>query len=54
MLADDMFQQKINEIFKDHSNEYGIADDICSVGYDPDVRDHNKTLRQVIMEKTLQ
>ena len=32
--AGDMFQWKIDEIFKGVPNIFGIADDICIVGYD--------------------
>ena len=44
----DMFQQKIDEIFKGLSNLFGTADDMFIIGYDADSRDHDKTLRQVI------
>ena len=40
----DMFQQKIDEIFKCLLNTYGIADDLLIVGYDADCRDHDKAL----------
>ena len=40
-----MFQQKINEIFKDLPSVSGIADDILVVGYDVDGRDHDKMLK---------
>ena len=43
-----MFQRKINEIFKGLPNVYNKADDILTVGYDADGRDHNRTLRQVM------
>ena len=43
--AGDMFQQKINEIFKDLPNVFGIADGILMVGYDADGRDHNTILK---------
>ena len=42
------FQQKIDEIFSDLPNVFGIADDILVVGYDSDGKDHDKTLWQVI------
>ena len=32
--AGDMFQRKIDEIFKDLPNVFGIADDILAVGYE--------------------
>ena len=40
----DMFQQKIDEIFKDLPNVLGIAGDILVVGYDSDGKDHDDTL----------
>ena len=43
-----MFQQKINEIFKNLLNVFGIADDILVVGYDSDVKDHDEILCQVL------
>ena len=39
-----MFQRKIDEIFKDLHNVYGIADDILLVGYDRDDKEHDVTL----------
>ena len=39
-----MFQWKIDEIFKDLPNVFGIADDILVVGYDSDGKDHDDTL----------
>ena len=43
-LAGDMFQRKINEIYKDLPNVFGIADDILVVGYEPDSKDHDETV----------
>ena len=40
----DMFQHKIDEIFKDLYNIFGIADDILVVGYHSDGKDHDETL----------
>ena len=40
-----MFQQRIEEIFKDMQNVIGIEDDILIVGYHADGRDHDRTLR---------
>ena len=37
----DMFQLKIDEIFKDLLNVFGIADDILVIGYDSDGKDHH-------------
>ena len=49
VLAGDMFQhKKMNEMFKDIPNVFGIAEDIFIVGYDADGRFHEKTLRQVM------
>ena len=42
--AGDMFQQKIDEIFKDLPHVFSIAGDILVVGYDSDGKDHNDTL----------
>ena len=39
--ADDMFQWKIDEIFNDMPNVFGIADDILVLGYDKDGADHD-------------
>ena len=39
----DMFQHKIDEIFKDLPNVFGIVDDILVVGHDSDDKDHGKT-----------
>ena len=43
-----MFQQKIEAIFKEPPNVFGIVGDILIVCYDADGRDHNKTLRCVM------
>ena len=48
VLEDDMFQWKIDEIFKDLSNVFGIADDFLIVRYVADSRDHDKILGQVM------
>ena len=42
--AGDMFQRKIDEVFKELSNLSGIADDILVVGYDSSGTHHDKTL----------
>ena len=44
----DMFQQKLDEIFKDIPKIFGIEDDIQILEYDADGRDHKRTIRQVI------
>ena len=45
--AVDMFQWKINEIFKDMTNVFDIPNDILIVGYDADRRGHDRTLKEV-------
>ena len=40
--AGDMLQRKIDEIFKDTPNIFGIANDILLIGYDKDGSDHDK------------
>ena len=42
--AGDIFQRKIDEIFKTLPNLFGIADDILVLGYDIDGKDHDDTL----------
>ena len=44
----DMFQHKINEIFKYIQIVFGIEDDILAVGYDGDGKDHDETLWQIL------
>ena len=39
-----MFQWKINEIFNDMPNVFGIADDVLVKGYDKDGADHDATV----------
>ena len=46
--AGDIFQRKIDEIFKDLPNVFSIADEILVVGYEADCKDHNKTLWRVL------
>ena len=46
-LAGDMFQRKIDEIFKDLPNVFDITDDILVVGYDRDGKDYD-TLQRVL------
>ena len=38
---------KIDEIFKDLPNEFGIADDILAVGYDSDGKDNDETMKSI-------
>ena len=46
--AGDMFQHKINKLFKKLPNVYGNADDILVVGYDVDGKEHEEMLWQVL------
>ena len=46
--AGNMFQHKIDEIFNDMPNVFGIADDILVVGYDNNGRDHDETVCKVL------
>ena len=48
VLVDDMFQGKIDEIFRCLPNVFGIADDTLIVWYDVKGRDHNMALRWVM------
>ena len=43
-----MFQCKIDEIFNDIPNVFGIADDILVVGYDKDGTDHDEAVYKVL------
>ena len=43
-----MFQCKINEIFNNMPNIFGIADDILVIGYDNDGTDHNEMVHKVL------
>ena len=42
--AGDIFQGKVDEIFKDLPNVFGIVDDILVVGYEAEGKDHEDTL----------
>ena len=44
----DMFQQKIEKIFNDMQNVFGIADDILVPGYDTDGKDHDDMVQLVL------
>ena len=46
--AVDMFQKKIDEIFKDLANVFSIADDLLVVGYEADGKDHDDTVHRVL------
>ena len=43
-----MFQRKIDEMLKELSNVFGIADTLSVVDYDDDDMDHDSTLRRVL------
>ena len=45
-----MFQCKINEIFKDMPNTFGIADDILVIGYNKDGKDHDEAVYNVLRQ----
>ena len=49
-LAGNMFQRKINEIFNDIPNIFGIADNILVIGYNKDGADHNKAVYNVLSQ----
>ena len=46
--VDDMFQAKINKIFKDLPNVFSVADHILVLCYNVDNRDHDKFLKHVM------
>ena len=46
--ARDMFQRKVDEIFKDFPDALGITDDILVVGYDRDRKYHGDTLQRAL------
>ena len=43
-----MFQRKIDKIFKDLQNIFGIADDILAVGYEADCKDYAETVHRML------
>ena len=45
--AGDMFQCKIDEIFSDMPNVFGITDDILVIGYDKNGADHDTVVHKV-------
>ena len=47
MPVGDMFQCKIDKIFNDMPDVFGIADDILVIGYDKDGVDHDKAVYNV-------
>ena len=44
----DMFQHKIDKIFNDMPNVFGIADDILVIGYDKEGKDHDEAVYNVL------
>ena len=48
MPAGDMFQSKIDKIFNDMPNVFGIADDILVKGYNKDGTDHDEAVYKVL------
>ena len=48
--ACDMFQHKIDEIFNDTLNIFGIADNILVIGYNKDGADHNAAVHKVLRQ----
>ena len=48
LLQGDMFQRKIDEVFKDLPNVFSIVDDILLVGSEADGKDHDDTLHGVL------
>ena len=44
-----MFQRKIDEIFKDLQNVFGIADDISLAGYESEGRDCDEAVQRVLL-----
>ena len=43
-----MFQRKIDEIFNDMPNVFGITDDLLIVRYEDDGRDHDDIVQKVL------
>ena len=48
--ARNMFQHKIDKIFNNMPNIFGIADDILVIGYDKSVADHNEAVYSVLRQ----
>ena len=44
----DMFQCKIDKIFSDMPNMFGIVDDILVIGYDKNGMDHDAAVHKVL------
>ena len=49
-LAGNMFQHKIDKIFNDMPNVFGIADDILVIGYNKDGTDHNEAVYNALRQ----
>ena len=49
-LAGDMFQCKIDEIFNDMPNVFGIADDIFVIGHGKSGADHDEAVYSVLRQ----
>ena len=49
-LVVDMFQCKINNIFNDRPNVFGIADDILVIGYNNDRADYDEAVYNVLRQ----
>ena len=47
-LASNMFQCKIDQIFSDMPNIFGMTDDILVIGYDKDGADHEAAVHKVL------
>ena len=50
VLAGNIFQCKIDEIFNDMPDVFGIADDILVMGYDKDGTDHDEAVYNVLRQ----
>ena len=48
VFAGDMFKSKIDEIFNDMLNVFGIADDVLVIGYDKGGADHDEAAYKVL------
>ena len=46
----DTFQHKIDEIFSDMPNVFGIVDYILVIGYDKDGADHDTAVHKVLQQ----
>ena len=50
MPVGNMFQCRIDEIFSDMPNVFGISDDILVIGYDEDGADHDAAVHKVLQQ----